>query len=372
MFCRAVVYNSSYCRSDTDCYSGTIYSGKVCSLADNKTTVQCTCTNGNDTCVRVGTCVSFCSTQQAYLDSVNAAVAGIACSGPYADCGVGMRCKASSQCNKLACDAVKGITTIPCYGFCMAADRKVMGARMSDDGNTILVVLNTAAATSSFACAALFDSAAMAKLGYGAWCTATDKQLTIQLGAQSTFMPEADKLNVLANQSVLYDILDTTATFQGVGLPVALCSACMAPTAVILGPKVSVGLVYCSTPALHACQAPYGSVTFRLAVFLLLHPTVGSAIAQSQQHERQVPARLFYCVATLLCCCTLQAVPAPCDASTSADVIFDASFSKDSSVRPLARVAWSQVPATGASSDVALATAVDKANTANNGTGSYR
>lgn len=113
-----------------------------------------------------------------------------------------------------------------------------MGAKISDDGSFIHVILNTAAAASKFACAALFDDATMEKLGYGAWCTGSDKQLTIQLSPQSTILPDIDKLTIKPTQNVLYDILDTTAAFQGSEVPVAKCSACLAPTAVILGPKV--------------------------------------------------------------------------------------------------------------------------------------
>lgn len=49
----------------------------------------------------------------------------------------------------------------------------------------------------------------------------------------------------------------------------------------------------------------------------------------------------------------------PCDAATAADVIFDASLSKDPSGRPLSKVRWSQ-----AGDDFVLAAALDKANTA--------
>lgn len=65
----------------------------------------------------------------------------------------------------------------------------------------------------------------------------------------------------------------------------------------------------------------------------------------------------------------MQFVPEPCDASTAADVIFDASFSNDQSGRPLSKVVWEL---TTGGPDVVVQAAVDKANSANNGDGAYR
>lgn len=54
----------------------------------------------------------------------------------------------------------------------------------------------------------------------------------------------------------------------------------------------------------------------------------------------------------------LQLVPEPCDASKSANIVFDASFSRDSSGRPLSQYSWMQV----GSNDVVLAAAISAAN----------
>jgi hypothetical protein len=61
-------------------------------------------------------------------------------------------------------------------------------------------------------------------------------------------------------------------------------------------------------------------------------------------------------------------VPEPCNPASASDIKLDASFSKDASGRPLAKISWSQQ----GSSDVVLATAIDKANAANGGTGDVR
>lgn len=59
----------------------------------------------------------------------------------------------------------------------------------------------------------------------------------------------------------------------------------------------------------------------------------------------------------------LQLVSEPCDPSKAADITFDASFSRDSSGRPLSSYHWSQ---TG-SNDVVLAAAISAANAVQGG-----
>jgi hypothetical protein len=61
-------------------------------------------------------------------------------------------------------------------------------------------------------------------------------------------------------------------------------------------------------------------------------------------------------------------VPEPCNPASASDIKLDASFSKDASGRPLAKISWSQ----SGSSDVVLGAAIDKANAANSGTGDVR
>jgi hypothetical protein len=261
-----------------------------------------------DTCVRLGSCENFCDSRTAYLASVNAEVDKIVCTGPFFDCGAGRECKASSQCQRLTCDAKDGIKKTACFGFCMISERKVLAASMGNDGRTINIVLNTAAAPGSFACASLFDAATAALLGSDAWCSVADKALTIALGRSATIMPGSDSLTVSSSQALLTDLLLTTAKFTGAAIPVVKCSSCTAPTITLMGPKL---------------------------------------------------------------------VSEPCDPSAAADVIIDASFSKDGSGRPLTRIRWSQVAdaagvALTGTADVVLAAAIDQANTANNGAGAYR
>jgi hypothetical protein len=190
----------------------------------------------------------------------------------------------------------------------MIAERQVLAASMANNGRTINFVLNTAAAPGSFACASLFDAATVALLGSDAWCSVADKALTIDLGRSATIMPGTDSLTLSASQSVLTDLLLSTAKFTGTAIPVVKCSACTPPTVTLMGPKL---------------------------------------------------------------------VSEPCDPSTAADIIIDASFSKDSSGRPLTKVRWSQVAdnagaALTGTADVVLAVAIDQANTANSGAGAYR
>ncbi|KAF6251912.1 hypothetical protein COO60DRAFT_1674268 [Scenedesmus sp. NREL 46B-D3] len=297
------------CRVDTDCLANnaTSYDGSlVCSMA--APTEFCTCSRGLETCVRLGSCKNFCESRADYLNSINAEVDKVACSGPFHDCGAGRECKASSQCQRLECDAKDGIKKTACYGFCMIADRKVLAARMDGNGRTINVVLNTAAAPGSFACASIFNADTAAILGSDAWCSVSGKELKIDLGRSATIMPGTDSLTVATSQSVLTDLLLSSATFSGAAVPVVKCEPCNPPTVTLMGP---------------------------------------------------------------------QLVSEPCDPSTAADITIDASFSKDGSGRPLARISWAQASnAQGAdvteTADVVLAAAVDQANTANNGAGAYR
>lgn len=217
--------------------NATSYDGtQLCDLGN--VTQDCTCDKGVDKCVLRGKCVGFCTLKQTYLDAANAALAHIKCAGPYADCGKGMQCKQSSLCQELTCDDKKGIVQTPCYGFCMVADRKVLSARMDNNGRTIVLVLNTAAAPGSFACALLFDTATMNKLGKEAWCSVQDSGVTVQLGPSATFLPGTDTLTLAASQAVLVDLLLITSKFTGSNVPVATCDACIGPDVKLLGPQV--------------------------------------------------------------------------------------------------------------------------------------
>lgn len=245
----AATFNSTNCRTDADCKNGTTYIGQVCSFNAANVKLASTCSNGVDTITKTGTCVGFCSTQASSIADLNAKIDAVKCSDPYADCGLGMSCKSNALCNRLVCsDDVKGVTTAQCFGFCVAADRTVLSAKMSNEGQTITAALNTAAAPGAFPCAAVFDGPTMEKLGYEARCEANGKELRITLGPQSTFNPDVNTLTVSSTQKALVDILDATAKFIGSAIAVAKCAAgeCTGATAIVFGPQVRL-LAVCYT-----------------------------------------------------------------------------------------------------------------------------
>ncbi|KAF8061401.1 hypothetical protein HT031_004492 [Scenedesmus sp. PABB004] len=231
----ATLPDNTTCATDADCFTNGTYSGQVCSMA--AVSLSCTCgANGQDVCAPRGTCVSFCSTQAAYIAAANAEFASSVCDGPFANCGAGRECRASATCKQLSCDATVGLKTTKCYGFCLASDRKVLAARLGNSGRSISLALNTKAAPASFACAAAFDAPSAAKLGSDALCAVSGQQLDVALGQAATIAP-GDTLTLAAAQSVLRDQLDPTARFVGTAVPLDLCEACAPPTAVIIGPK---------------------------------------------------------------------------------------------------------------------------------------
>lgn len=64
------------------------------------------------------------------------------------------------------------------------------------------------------------------------------RELAVQLGKGSTFVPQQDSLVLLPAQTVLYDVMDPESRFTG-SREVALCSDCLGPAASITGPAVS-------------------------------------------------------------------------------------------------------------------------------------
>lgn len=210
-------------------------------------TLHCACDRGVDVCTRRGSCVSFCDTKTAELAAANAAIAASKCTGPFdQSCGPGRQCVQSTQCRQLVCDADAGITTTPCYGFCMASERTVTSARISSSGSAIVAVLSTSAASASFACASLFDTTTSAVLGSGAWCAADGQTLMVRLGQGATLIPGVDSLTLSSGQSVLVDRFDTSARFLGTAVAVSMCDECAEPAVMLLGPKVLLNPRECS------------------------------------------------------------------------------------------------------------------------------
>lgn len=63
----------------------------------------------------------------------------------------------------------------------------------------------------------------------------------------------------------------------------------------------------------------------------------------------------------------MQVVPEPCDVDKAADIVFDASFSRDASGRALKGYQWEQL-----GNDIFLAAAISASNAAKGGAGSPR
>jgi hypothetical protein len=128
-------------------------------------TTCCTCSYGLDTCTQVGSCVSFCATKADAIAAINQGV--LECDPTVAakQCPAGLECKASTACKKLSCDA-SGVRVQQCYGLCAPSERTMLAAKLADDGRSVRVALNAAAAPGSFACLSLFSTD---KIGQDAW-----------------------------------------------------------------------------------------------------------------------------------------------------------------------------------------------------------
>jgi hypothetical protein len=158
----------------------------------------------------------------------------------------GFRCTASDSCRQLSCTPGVGIVVDKCYGLCTATTRNPTSAKLSDDGSSIVVGLNTAARSLSFPCINLFDAATRDKVGAFALCSVSGTTLTVQLAPGATIMPDADALMLSGSQVVLRDAVDGTAFTQPAEpLTLAPCTSCKASTVTIVGPKVCVCVCVC-------------------------------------------------------------------------------------------------------------------------------
>lgn len=100
----------------------------------------------------------------------------------------------------------------------------------------MLVTLNAAASPATFACSEIIDSASLSAMGK-AWCTVSDRTLSINLDAQSTSLAVGDKLQLSNSQTLLVDRLQPAARFTG-SVTVESCNDCVPPSAVLTGPQV--------------------------------------------------------------------------------------------------------------------------------------
>jgi hypothetical protein len=69
------------------------------------------------------------------------------------------------------CNATVGLQSVPCGQICMPLAPKMKSAIFENDGRTVTVTLNQAAAGLNVPCARLFDAETVAKLGSLSQCT---------------------------------------------------------------------------------------------------------------------------------------------------------------------------------------------------------
>jgi hypothetical protein len=193
-----------------------------------------------DTCKQLGSCIEFCDSAQATtkLQTANSQV--VVCD-PFLPntCTGGLLCQASSAGVRLVCNDDDGIVPVEVGGVCVPAERKVMSARFSSDGKQITITLNAAARTAVFSCSSIFPAATSTVLGARAWCSVSDRVLSVQLDGSSTVLP-GDTLSLRVNQLVLVDKLQSDVPFTS-SATVATCSECAAPVATVTGPQVRPG-----------------------------------------------------------------------------------------------------------------------------------
>jgi hypothetical protein len=145
-------------------------------------------------------------------------------------------CQPSSAGVQLVCRADAGIVPVEIGGVCVPAKRELLSARFSPDGKQISIALNAATHTAAFSCSSLFAVADSTALGARAWCSASDRVLTVQLDGSATLLRGAT-LTLRENQTVLVDKLQSDVTFKG-SVAVAACSECTLPIATVTGPQV--------------------------------------------------------------------------------------------------------------------------------------
>jgi hypothetical protein len=151
-------------------------------------------------------------------------------------CSGGLICQASSAGVQLVCKDDAGIVPVEVGGVCVPAKRELVSARFSADGKQITISLNAAARTAAFSCSSLFDGTNGTALGPRAWCSTTDRSLTIQLDRSATLQP-GQSLAVRTDQLALVDKLQSGVFFKG-QVEVATCTECTPPVATITGPQV--------------------------------------------------------------------------------------------------------------------------------------
>lgn len=231
------------CESDAQCGKGNI-------CHQTTTTSVCTCSDGADSCVQLGTCIKFCDSAQAQRKLALANNQVVVCD-PFLPntCSGGLVCQTSSAGVQLVCSDEAGIVPVEVGGVCVPAKRELLSARFSADGRQISIALNAATRTAAFSCSSLFTAANSTALGARAWCSAADRVVTVQFGGPATILPGAT-LSLAADQTVLVDKLQSDVAFKG-SVVVATCSECSPPIATVTGPQVRVS---CAVATKCCCQ----------------------------------------------------------------------------------------------------------------------
>jgi hypothetical protein len=106
-------------------------------------------------------------------------------------CSGGVVCQPSSAGVQLVCRDDAGIVPVEIGGVCLPAKRELLSARFSPDGKQISIALNAATRTAAFSCSSLFAAADSTALGARAWCSASDRVLSVQLDGSATLLPGA-------------------------------------------------------------------------------------------------------------------------------------------------------------------------------------
>ncbi|GFR51061.1 hypothetical protein Agub_g13383 [Astrephomene gubernaculifera] len=231
---------ASSCRSRSDCGSG-----QVCYF-DTSAAVKprvCGCEAGNDVCYDIGTCVSYCDLNSTVtqLERLNSGISTCTPTdnGSGTGCADNELCVQVANCQRWQCNAAsQSLVPVSCDGKCRPKDLKPLSAKISDDGQSVVVTLNAyATKLSSVPCGRIFDAASSALLGgaSAAMCSTSDNTLTAKMGPTAKLMP-GNSLTLLTSTSALVGQVDSTLVFTG-SVTVDSCTACVVPKVALAGPS---------------------------------------------------------------------------------------------------------------------------------------
>lgn len=267
-------YNASLvCRADSEC---TKMPHQVCTVPAANAQTSCECQeDGVDACFLLGTCSSFCSSQQPMMAVQNARVVNKACA-KTSDCLTAneecvMTPEAKAMCFTLAC-ANSTVTSTPCNattgnGLCLPVSRAgaagAAAAAFDPTRRWIVVSLSSDAKPGAFACADVFAANTTSKLGAGARCSveaAAPKKLYVSLPTSATIVKtDAVMTPQSAGQTVLVDAMSGKAF--NFSLNLGDCVDCKEPVAIMQAPTVSLKDLCCSV-CVYVCVCAWMCVVF--------------------------------------------------------------------------------------------------------------